>query len=242
LLEKARKRENFTRYFRNQHEKIGRGHTEQEQYEKEVLFMSNSSVPFEQSQTKENLMRAFAGESQARNRYTIAAGEAKKQGLAVLQGLFLFTADQERVHAQQFYRQLEPFAGQTIPVNGTYPVDLSPDLIALLRAAQHNEYQEWEHDYAHFAQTAREEGFPAVEKLFDNIAQVERVHGARFGAFADLMERGELFLSKVETTWMCLECGYVTTGTAAPAVCPVCLHPQGFFIRMELSPFHTPNL
>ena len=199
--------------------------------------MSNQPVAFETSQTRENLMRAFAGESQARNRYTIAAGIAKKQGLVVIQGVFLFTADQERVHAQQFYKELEPFAGQTIGVDGTYPVDLSADPIALLRAAQHNEYQEWEHDYAHFAQVAMEEGFPMIHKLFDNIAQVEQVHGERFGRFADLMEKGELFVSKVEAQWMCLHCGYVTQANSAPAVCPVCKHPQGYFIRMEMSPF-----
>ena len=194
-------------------------------------------IEFAQSQTRENLMRAFAGESQARNRYTFAAGVAARQGLAVIQGVFLFTADQERVHAKQFYQQLEPFAGQTIAVDGTYPVDLSGDAAALLRSAQHNELQEWEHDYARFAQIAGQEGFPVIQKLFENIAQVEKVHGDRFGRFADLMERGELFVSKVEEQWMCLHCGYVTNALSAPALCPVCRHPQGYFIRMELTPF-----
>lgn len=193
---------------------------------------------FEHSLTRENLMRAFAGESQARNRYTISAGVCREKGLAVLQGVFLFTADQERVHAKQFYQELAPFAGQTIAVDGTYPMDLSKDPVALLRAAQHNEFQEFEHDYAHFARTAMEEGFPLVHKLFENIAKVEQVHGERFGRFADLLEKGELFVSKVEEQWMCLHCGYVVTATAAPAVCPVCRHPQGYFIRMEMSPFH----
>ena len=143
-------------------------------------------------------MRAFAGESQARNRYTIAAGIAHKSGLAVIQGLFLFTAEQEKTHAKQFYRQLHDLSGQTVRVDGTYPVDLYTDLLDYLRAAQHNEYQEWEHDYAAFARTAMEEGFPLVGKLFENIAGVEKLHGDRFGRYADLLEQEQLFVSDVK--------------------------------------------
>ena len=137
--------------------------------------MPDQAKAFAASQTRENLMRAFAGESQARSRYTIAAGIAHKSGLAVIQGLFLFTAEQEKTHAKQFYRQLHDLSGQTVRVDGTYPVDLYTDLLDYLRAAQHNEYQEWEHDYAAFARTAMEEGFPLVGKLFENIAGVEKL-------------------------------------------------------------------
>ena len=200
--------------------------------------MSDKTDAFAHSRTKENLMRAFAGESQARNRYTIAAGIAHKAGLAVVEGIFLFTADQEKAHAKQFYRQLADLSGQTIRADGTYPVDLYPDLLSHLRAAQHNEFQEWEHDYAHFAKTASEEGFPLVAKLFDSIAGIERIHGERFGRFADLLEREELFVSSVTCQWMCLNCGYVVESTMAPASCPVCHHPQGYFVRMEMVPFH----
>ena len=182
-------------------------------------------------------MRAFAGESQARNRYTIAAGVANKAGLAVIQGVFLFTAEQEKVHARQFYSCLEDCAGQTVKVDGTYPVDIYSGLLDYLRAAQHNEYQEWEHDYDHFAKTAMSEGFPLVGKLFENIARVEKTHGDRFGKFADLMEKNQLFFSDVEARWMCLHCGFVDTATAAPAHCPVCRHPQGYFVRFELAPW-----
>ena len=191
-----------------------------------------------ESTTLRNLMRAFAGESQARTRYTLAAGIAQKSGLAVLEGVFRFTADQELVHAKQFYQQLSELGGQTIRVDGTYPVDIYADLLQYLRAAQHNEFQEFEHDYQHFARTAMEEGFPLVGKLFENIANVEQTHGQRFGKFADWMERGELFCSKVETQWTCLHCGYVVTSTMAPNACAVCRHPQGFFVRVELSPWH----
>ena len=196
------------------------------------------SVAFETSETRLNLMRAFAGESQARNRYTIAAGMAREKNLYVVQQVFLFTADQELTHAKQFYRQLADLSGQTVRADGTYPVDLYPDLLSHLRAAQHNEFQEWEHDYAHFAKTASEEGFPLVAKLFDSIAGIERIHGERFGRFADLLEREELFVSSVTCQWMCLNCGYVVESTMAPASCPVCHHPQGYFVRMEMVPFH----
>ena len=201
--------------------------------------MAEKAQAFAHSQTRENLMRAFAGESQARNRYTIAAGIAHKSGLAVVQGLFLFTADQEKAHAKQFYRQLHDLGGQTIRVDGTYPVDLYADLLDYLRAAQHNEYEEWEHDYAGFARTAMEEGFPLVGKLFENIAGVEKIHGDRFSRYADLLERGELFASDVKVEWMCLNCGYVVEATAAPAACPVCRHPQGYFVRVDLAPYHS---
>ena len=200
--------------------------------------MPNKAETFARSETDINLMRAFAGESQARNRYTIAAGMAREKNLYVVQQVFLFTADQELTHAKQFYRQLADLSGQTIRADGTYPVDLYPDLLSHLRAAQHNEFQEWEHDYAHFAKTASEEGFPLVAKLFDSIAGIERIHGERFGRFADLLEREELFVSSVTCQWMCLNCGYVVESTMAPASCPVCHHPQGYFVRMEMVPFH----
>ena len=198
------------------------------------------SVPFDKSQTRENLMRAFAGESQARNRYTFAAGLAKKNNLQVLQGVLLFTAGQEEQHAKVYYDLLEQLSGQTIRVDGTYPVDIFPNLLRHLRAAQHNEYQEWENDYAAFAKTAREEGFSEISRIFSSIAQVEKTHGDRFGAFADLLEQGKLFVSDVECRWMCLNCGHVVEGTTAPAVCPVCKHPQGYFIRWEMSPYAVP--
>ena len=199
--------------------------------------MPEKTEAFAHSQTRENLMRAFAGESQARNRYTIAAGIAHKSGLEVIQGLFLFTADQEKAHAKQFYRQLHDLGGQTVRVDGTYPVDLYADLLDYLRAAQHNEYGEWEHDYASFARTAMEEGFPLVGKLFENIANVEKIHGDRFGRYADMLEQGQLFASDTKVEWMCLNCGHVQESLEAPKVCPVCDHDQGYFIRLEMAPY-----
>ena len=117
-------------------------------------------------------------------------------------------------------------------------MDLAPDAVTLLRAAQHNELQEWENDYAKFARTAMEEGFPLVNKLFENIAKAEKLHAERFGYLAELLERGELFVSNVEEQWVCLKCGFVINATAAPGRCPVCREPQGYFVRMEMMPFH----
>ena len=195
------------------------------------------SVAFDQSQTRLNLMRAFAGESQARNRYTFAAGLARKKNLYVLESVFTFTADQEKAHAKVFYNLLEQVSGQSLQVDGTYPVELFPDILDHLRSAQHNEYQEYSHDYAGFAKTAREEGFPEIAHIFTMIAGIEKIHGDRFGQFAQLMEQDRLFVSDAEVKWMCLNCGHVFTGTEAPRLCPVCQHDQGYFIRLELAPY-----
>ena len=191
------------------------------------------STEFAKSQTCLNLMRAFAGESQARNRYTMAAGTAKAQGFHVLEQLFLFTAQQELAHAKVFYRHLTQLSGRTLTVDGTYPVDLPNDSLALLRAAQHNELQEWEHDYPGFGRIARQEGFDLIGKQFETIADIERTHAERFGRFADLLERGELFCAPQPVRWVCLHCGHVVEATMAPAHCDVCHHVQGYFLRED---------
>lgn len=205
--------------------------------DKDYHNITEGKVDFLRSRTRENLMRAFAGESQARNRYTFAASQAKKSNLTVISRVFKFTADQEREHAKIFYGFLEPCAGQTVAVDGTYPVDLSASTLDLLRAARHNEYQEWEHDYAGFAKIAHEEGFDLIGHSFELIAAIEKTHGDRFGLFADLLEADQLFAAHRETAWLCLNCGQVITATRAPEHCPVCRHGQDWFIRLELAPF-----
>ena len=195
------------------------------------------SVDFAQSETKKNLLRAFAGESQARNRYTFSASFAKKQGYPCLEMVFLFTAGQELEHAKVFYDQLKSFPGENIAIDGNYPIDLYTTVVEHLRAAQHNEYQEFEHDYTGFAHTAKEEGFPEISHLFSQIARIEKVHGDRFGQFADLIEEGKLFVSDVECQWMCLNCGYIVTAQRPPEQCPVCKHEQGYFVRLEMVPW-----
>ena len=189
------------------------------------------------SETAKNLMRAFAGESQARNRYTLAAGAAKKEGLAVIQQVFLFTADQEKEHAEIFYDYLKELRGETIFIDGGYPVDQYEKSLDLLKAARHNEYEEFEDVYQNFSRIAKEEGFDAIANSFAKIAEIEKLHGDRFQMFADYLERNQLFVSEVETGWMCLNCGHIHRGTKVPGQCPVCHHDQGYFIRMELAPY-----
>lgn len=195
------------------------------------------SIAFKDSETKENLMRAFAGESQARNRYTFAAAKAKEKNLHVIEAVFAFTASQEKEHAEIFYNHLKEFAGENIHIDGNYPVDISEDVQELLSKAQHNEYEEHDDVYKAFGEKAQEEGFNSVAASFLKIAEIEKLHGDRFGKFAQLIKEGKLFVSDVEEEWMCLNCGYVYKGTSAPAVCPVCSHDQGYFIRFTLAPY-----
>lgn len=195
------------------------------------------AVDFKESKTKDNLMRAFAGESQARNRYTFAASQAKEQKLYVVEQVFRFTADQEKEHAEIFYNHLSSMAGETIHVDGGYPVDITQSVVQLLRYAQHNEYEEHDSVYKAFGDTAKEEGFENVASSFYQIAEIEKIHGDRFGRFADLLEQNKLFVADVECGFMCLNCGYVYDGKEAPQICPVCQHDQGFFIRLSMVPY-----
>ena len=194
-------------------------------------------VDFKNSEIAKNLMRAFAGESQARNRYTIAADQAKKEGLYVVQSVFLFTAEQERAHAQVFYDYLKELKGENIQIDGGYPVDKYDKSLDLLKAARHNEYEEFQDVYQNFGKTAKEEGFAQIADGFFRIGDIEKINGDRFQLFADYLEKNQLFVSEVETGWMCLNCGFAFRGTKAPASCPVCHHEQGYFIRLELAPY-----
>lgn len=194
-------------------------------------------MDFKSSETKDNLMRAFAGESQARNRYTIAAGQAREEKLYVIEAVFRFTAEQEKEHAEVFYKYLSEMAGENIAIDGAYPVDISKDAATLLRMAQHNEYEEHEDVYRNFARKADEEGFSNIADSFRQIAEIEKIHGNRFGQFAKWLEEGKLFVSDVETAWMCMECGHIYRGTQVPPVCPVCHNDRGYFVRLELAPY-----
>lgn len=179
-------------------------------------------------------MRAKA---RPRNRYTFAASVCRQQKLHVVEAVFRFTADQEKEHAEIFYNHMKELAGQTVAIDGTYPVDLTNDVKELLRKAQHNEYEEHDPVYKTFGDVAQQEGFSAVAASFHKIAEIEQAHGNRFGRLADLLEQGKLFVSDVQCAWMCLNCGYIFEGAAAPKVCPVCQHDQGFFVRLEMAPF-----
>ena len=179
-------------------------------------------------------MRAFAGESQARNRYTFAATLCGEQNLYVLEAMFRFTADQEREHAEIFYNHMKTLSGETVHIDGGYPIDLSNNVSDLLRAAQHNEWEEFDSVYPAFADVAQKEGFYEVAASFHGIAFIERSHGQRFEHFADLVESGKLFVSDVKCGWLCLNCGHINQSLQAPKTCPVCGHNQGYFIRMEM--------
>lgn len=195
------------------------------------------AVDFKESKTRENLMRAFAGESQARNRYTIAAEAAREQGLFAVNQIFLFTADQERAHAKRFYDLLKNLSGTSIHIDGSYPVDHSDSVTDLLKAAQHNEMEEAEDVYVAFGETAREEGFIEASSAFLQIAKVEAIHGKRFGKLAELLENNLYFESREDQEWMCLNCGHIHHGKLVPEVCPVCRHARGYFIPASLAPY-----
>ncbi|MGI6009965.1 MAG: rubrerythrin [Ruminococcus sp.] len=194
-------------------------------------------MDFKNSKTKDNLMRAFAGESQARNRYTFAASTARKQKIPLLEAVFLFTANQEKEHGEIFYNHLKTLSGETIHVDGTYPVEVYDDLSTLLRCAQHNEYEEFDPIYKSFGDIAKGEGFNDVAFSFYSIAKIEKVHGDRFGTYAQWLEEGRLFKDHPETLWMCLNCGHIYAGEEVPSECPVCHEEQGYFIRLPLAPY-----
>ena len=194
-------------------------------------------MDFKNSETKENLMRAFAGESQARNRYTFAAEQAKEQKLHVVEAVFKFTAGQEKEHAEIFYNHLKELAGEHVEMEGSYPVDIYETVLEVLKAARDNEYEEYDPVYKSFGDKAMEEGFPKVAASFHQIAGIEKVHGDRFAELAELLEQGKLFVSDVECKWMCLNCGFAFEGKEAPQQCPVCQHDKGYFIRFALAPY-----
>lgn len=189
------------------------------------------------SVTKENLLRAFAGESQARNRYTFAAGLCRQNKLPVLEEIFLYTAGQEKEHAEVFYNHLKQGGCENVTITANYPIDLPDQPVKLLELAREHELEEHGDIYPSFAGKAEEEGFAEVARHFRQIAEIEKVHAQRFERFAKLMRENKLFVSDVETGWICLNCGHVVTGKQAPAKCPVCSHEQGYFIRLELSPY-----
>lgn len=197
------------------------------------------SVDFKSSETRKNLMKAFAGESMAKNRYTFAADEAKKQKNYVIEAVFRFTKDQEEEHAEIFYKHLKEHSETNVDIEGGYPVDTSSVLLDLLKSARHNELEEYDPVYKAFASKAREEGFDKIAASFALIADIEKTHAERFEKFASLLEEGKLFVSDVECKWICLNCGYIYEGKGVPEKCPVCEHEKGYFIRLTLAPFSS---
>lgn len=194
-------------------------------------------IDFKTSKTRVNLMRAFAGESQARNRYTIAADAVRKQGLYSVAQVFLFTADQERAHAERYYDLLKDLSGATIDISGGYPVDRFESAVELLKKAKHNELEEADDIYQAFGNEAKAEGFTEAAAAFFQIAEIEAIHARRFGKLAELIEKNKYFESDSSGKWMCMNCGHIQEGKAVPAVCPVCRYEQGYFIPVEIAPY-----
>lgn len=187
------------------------------------------------TRTLGNLMKAFAGESQARNRYTMYASVAAKEGFKQIEALFLETADNERIHAKSFYKQMVEGLGADeavmVHVDADYPVQLGTTL-QNLKAAAAGENEEWTDLYPSFADVAEEEGFPAVAALFRNIAKVEYEHEQRYLKLAANVEQGKVFRKDEPVRWKCMKCGYIHEGPEAPKACPACAHPQSHFELM----------
>ncbi|HPD28373.1 MAG TPA: rubrerythrin family protein [Phycisphaerae bacterium] len=178
------------------------------------------------TQTEKNILTAFAGESQARNRYTYAATKAREEGYVQIADIFSETADQEREHAKRFFRFLE---GGEAEVRACFPAGVIGTTAENLKQAAEGELYEWGSMYPDFAKTAREEGFEAVAKVFEAIAVAEKQHEKRYRGLLANVEAGTVFKKSKKVVWRCRNCGYIHEGEEAPAVCPACAHPRAHF-------------
>lgn len=178
------------------------------------------------TKTEKNLLKAFAGESQARNRYTYFASTARKEGFEQIANIFTETADNEKEHAKVFFGYLE---GGDVEIVAGYPAGVIGNTRANLEAAADGEKFEWTTLYADFAMTAKEEGFPEIARSFEHIAKVERFHESRYRKLAANVGGAEVFKKKSTVKWHCTNCGYVFEGTEAPKECPACKHPQSYY-------------
>ena len=178
------------------------------------------------SKTEKNLLTAFAGESQARNRYTYFASKARKEGFVQIADIFEETADQEKEHAKQFFKLLE---GGDVEIQAAFPAGVIGSTAENLKAAAGGEHHEWESMYPQFAAVAREEGFTDVAKVFAAVAVAEKQHEKRYLGLLANVEAGTVFKKKAKVVWRCRNCGYLHEGAEAPAECPACAHPQAHF-------------
>jgi rubrerythrin len=184
------------------------------------------------SRTAENLLKAFAGESQARNRYLYAARVAQKQGFEHIAGIFTETADNERMHAKLFLRHLinNGMKGEPISISATYPAALDEEnTLANLEWAAAGEKEEWTMLYPEFAEIAEDEGFNDIAVTFRMVAKVEAKHEARYRKLIENVKNQTVFKKDGKVFWKCRECGYIHEGDTAPVTCPCCKHPQAFF-------------
>ena len=178
------------------------------------------------SRTETNLMAAFAGESQARNRYTYFASKAKEEGYIQMSLIFEETSNQEKEHAKRLFKFME---GGTTTITGTFPSGIIGTTRQNLEEAAGGENYEWKEMYPSFAKIAREEGFDAIATVFESIAVAEKQHAKRYEKLAANIDAGSVFKKDKPTVWRCLNCGYLFEGESAPKACPACAHPQAYF-------------
>ena len=185
--------------------------------------MSKSIVGTE---TEKNLLKSFAGEAQARNRYTFFASKAKKEGLMQIADIFLETAAQEKEHGERFFKFLE---GGEVEITESFPAGVIGTTLDNLKAAAAGESYEWSNMYPAFARVAREEGFDRIADAFEAISVAEKQHEKRFNDLAANLEAGKVFKRNGKVVWRCRNCGYLHEAEEAPETCPACLHPQAYF-------------
>ena len=178
------------------------------------------------TQTEKNLLASFTGESQARNRYTYFAGQAKKEGFVQIAAIFEETANQEKEHAKRFFKFLE---GGEIEIAGAFPAGTIGTTLDNLKAAAAGERHEYTILYPEFADVARKEGFEHIAAVWDNVSVAEKHHEKRYSDLAENVEAGKVFRRDVPVTWRCRNCGYIHEGQEAPNMCPACAHPQAYF-------------
>ncbi len=178
------------------------------------------------TQTEKNLLTAFSGESQARNRYTYFASQAKKEGYVQISDIFTETANQEKEHAKRLFKFLE---GGEVEITGTFPAGVIGTTLENLKDSAAGEHYEQTVMYPEFAKTAREEGFDNLAEVFEAIAVAEKQHEKRYVDLATNIEAGKVFKRDEKVTWRCRNCGYLHEGSEAPEVCPACDHPQAHF-------------
>jgi rubrerythrin len=178
------------------------------------------------TQTEKNILTAFAGESQARNRYTYAAKVAEKEGFMQIAQLFIRTAEQERVHAKTLFKLLQ---GGEVEITAAFPAGVIGTTLENLEAAADGEEHEYREMYPSFAKTAEEEGFSLIAASFRAIAKAEQQHAKQYRALIRNMQEGKVFCKDAPMSWHCTKCGYVHEGGEAPQKCPACAHPQNYF-------------
>lgn len=181
------------------------------------------------SETEKNLLKAFAGESQARMRYTYFASVAKKEGYEQISAIFLETAENEREHAKIFFQHLEPSGGEPVEITAEYPAGKISTTAENLFQAAEGEKLEWGTLYPAFMETARQEGFKEVEESFREILEVEEHHEKRYRKLLENIKNKTVFKKPQAVRWKCRNCGYIHEGNEAPKVCPACKHPQAYY-------------